>query len=406
MAPRKKTAVVVMNILLLFSLQLHPIVASRMALGGGRSQAAEQSGDGVEAAEQSGDGVDFEAFSQMFQSEREEMEALAEAEARRFCGWGYSRTMRYFHFEFDVAGQGKDAVRHFAAELIRAPKAPRLIMHAGRTWSTRLTDDWDNPIDWVLSPLPDHSDATYSIQIDFLYEVQYIKMLDGNSTGIEIKFNNGTNLEISGGLYYPEKVLARALYRVGDKKSDDPPDVAAKDANRNASAAGHAISEGGGVLGNAIANHGKSFAAKGAVGGVAVGFGLSYGFSSALVLMNGILNAFLAHIGAGAYVSIQIGIAPLTAAQIFSFTSTAGTVGLAGGAALGLGIGLILGIPAGAATMISQWIRQRRELRLSASEKIFAKLTCHRHFKRCGWGGKILAPEGKTCPKLKKNNQK
>jgi len=142
-----------------------------------------------------------------------------------------------------------------------------------------------------------------------------------------------------------------------------------------------------------------NFGTKGGLGGVALGFGLSYGFSSAVLLMNNILNAFLTYVGAAASVSINIGIQPLTAVQILSFTSTAGGIGLAGGLAIGLGLGLVVGIPAGVATFINQWVHQRRELGLSASSKIFAKLNCHRHFKRCGVKAKTLVPDRKRCPR-------
>merc|ERR1719198_1409360 len=113
--------------------------------------------------------------------------------------------------------------------------------------------------------------------------------------------------------------------------------------------------------------------------------------------MNGILNAFLASIGVASTVQVSIGIAPLTATQVFTFTSYAGTLGLAGGLAIGLGIGLLVGIPAGAATVIRQWVKQRRELALSASEKVFEKLYCHRHFTRCS--STVVVPTGTECPK-------
>jgi len=312
-----------------------------------------------------------------------------EQEDASWCGLGYSTTMRWYHFEMDIVGEEKDHVRHFALELVRSPLAPRLLMHAGMTWGVRRTGDSDYPLDWVLTPL-DGAPSGYTIGIDFLYEVETIRSLkhDDAPNSLEVIFVNGSSITLTGGLYYPEKVVLAALDDLAYQKDEpEQPEEGAQAEKANAIASVSSDRSGDLVP---IARYSKHMQSKGHLGGVAVGFGLTFTFSSAMMLMNSALASFATALG----LSLTI---PLTVAQIFSFT-TAGGLGLAGGVAFGLGVGLVGGIPIAIASSVASWVKTNRELSLSASEKVFAKLDCHRHFVRCGWDGDFLVPETKTCP--------
>eukprot|EP00408_Alexandrium_pacificum_P010076 CAMPEP_0171232828 /NCGR_PEP_ID=MMETSP0790-20130122/40607_1 /TAXON_ID=2925 /ORGANISM="Alexandrium catenella, Strain OF101" /LENGTH=301 /DNA_ID=CAMNT_0011699071 /DNA_START=16 /DNA_END=921 /DNA_ORIENTATION=+ len=298
--------------------------------------------------------------------------------------------MRWYHFEMDIVGEEKDHVRHFALELVRSPLAPRLLMHAGMTWGVRRTGDSDYPLDWVLTPL-DGAPSGYTVGIDLLYEVETIRSVESADApkGLEIRFLNGSSITLVGGLYYPEKVMLSAL---GDLESqmkrdkEEPVDEA--DAEKKLERAGSDRDLA------SVARYSKHMESKGHIGGVAVGFGLTFTFSSAMVVMNSALGNFAALMGLG--LVLQVGV-PLSLTQLFSFT-TAGGMGLAGGVAFGLGVGLVGGIPIAVAHAVTSYVKTQKELSLSASEKVFAKLDCHRHFVRCGWDGDLLVPETVKCP--------
>jgi len=319
-----------------------------------------------------------------------------EREDVAWCGWGYSTTLRWYHFEMDIVGEKPNEVRHFAVELVRAPLAPRLVMHAGMTWGVRMSDDARFPLDWVLEPIPG-APSGYSIGIDFLYEVEHLRSIksDDAPNSLEILFVNGTSITLTGGLYYPDKLVLAALGRVQDEEAGEEVEEETDDA---ASRMKKAASEGGQVALSKIVEHSKEFAKKGALGGVAVGMGLTFTWASAIMLINSALTEATALMG----VNVAVNVGQLSIAQMFSYATCAGGLGLAGGVGLGLGVGLVAGIPLGVAAVISHWVKMQKEMQLSASDKIFAKLDCHRHFVRCGTDGDLLVPEGKTCPELPK----
>jgi len=235
--------------------------------------------------------------------------------------------------------------------------------------------------------------ALYSTSIDIIYEVAYIRTVplqDGGPRAIEFGLANGTNWRLSGGLYYPEAIVASTMMR-NDRGHILKSEVAAEDVLEDSSATGHAVRKGIGVLGTTVAKSGSKFASKGTVAGVSFGFGLSYLFSSVLMLMGSVVNTFLGPLG----ISASWG---LTGTQIFTFTTYAGSLGLATGAAVGLGVGLFFGIPMGLVKTIHEFIHKHRELRISASEKLFAKLYCHRSFKSCDGEGSIIVPLQHPCP--------
>jgi len=388
-----KTWTAVFNIGLLLSLHMHPVIASHVSSSDDSATAAVPFPEGNE--------VDAHAVASIMQTNESVEENL---EGWMDCGIGYSTTMRYYYFELDLHENDGESVVHYAMELVRSPRAPRLRMYPGQTWSVALTDDDDHPLDWVLTPI-EGSVGGQEVEIDLLYDVNFLKQtyVDGDA-GLHIGMKDGSDFKFTGGLYYPQVLLAQAMKK-GDKgpfskpKKEDEVMGGQKEATEvvaGESSALHAARSGRRELTSAVMKHTAAFAGKGIVGGLTVGIGLSVGFSSCVALMNGILNSFLASVGVQSTIQVSIGIAPLTMAQIFTFSTYAGGLGLLGGIAVGLGIGLAVGIPVGAAQMIRQLVKQHRELGLSASEKVFQKLYCHRQYKRCN--KKTVVPYNMECP--------
>lgn len=296
-------------------------------------------------------------------------------------------SMKWYHFELNTTNfEGQ-----YAVELVRNPLTPRIIMHPNKGWAVRPTGDPYLPLEWVLYDVAGALPAS-DVAIDILHHVAEIRRVEVNDSapGIHFIFNNGEDWEFTGGIYYPVDLLAQQVAATQQE-------AIANDTVAQTSAGGYAAGVAAEEFGKPVVKYTSSFALKGGVYAALGGASLAYGFSTAVSLLNFLLNSFLAQVGIAATVSLSIGIPTLTLTQILSFTTAAGTTGLLAGAALGLGVGTLAGLAVAIPRTISAWRKQRKELRLSASEKLYEKLMCHNSLKRC-LNDNVLVPIDAKCP--------
>jgi len=280
--------------------------------------------------------------------------------SRRQTAWcgvmQYFPSQKAYHFEVDAVGEEPKHVRHFAVELIRSPKNPRLVLHPGATWGVKKTSDGGHPVEWVPTALEDGATVAPTLEIDLVQQVAAVKHA-GMGGALEILLVDGTSLSLAGGVYYDEEVMVNSLY------------LEDKVAERGIAAAGHL----------------DALAAK---------FGPGSALSAAMVLQNNALKGWASFSGEAA--TVQVAGEALELVQLFSFAAAGGTA--LAGVGPGSGLGVVAGLSAAAAGEVAAWVKAHESLDLSASDKIFAKLICHPQFTRCGQSEDWLAPEGKECP--------
>jgi len=297
---------------------------------------------------------------------------LADAEEQQWCR---SRTNRSYYFEMQYA-DGSLA----AARLERDVDWPLLHIYRDRVWSVQLIEETvtgsfgitsqESRLIWA-PVVPDadgdvpagaEADETSESIIDFRREVTYVRSMPGEDEDspatVEFGFPSGEAQSFAGGVYFPERSMQRALER-------SLREARTVQASRNETDAATA-----GVWD--VRTDGSHYA--GQAGIDTITNTLEGGKSAAMGLF--VVTFF------SGYGNLAIGTALRAAVSA---------------AATGFGTGLALSLPVSLAFSGSMqlygYLKERRELRMPASEKLFEKLDCHLKIQRCRRVEGLLVPE-------------
>lgn len=301
----------------------------------------------------------------------EEVAADEEEQTQQMCTRFSAMQNRSYHFEL-VYPDGERT----AMELERHPRDPKLRLYRGRTWSVQLVrtpDRFSGEIQESLAWTPvQHNDqgeprvdehgnmiVDYSapMEIDVRKDLAYIRRVRGTGeegNGIELGFMNGHNHRFAGGLYYPDNAMKRSLVRAFREREAE---VRAQ----------RLPSERGEV--STMARHAEDREMTVGGGRIAVDGVLSIGeqlYSNAKVsAVLAFVTSFFPLIGAN----------PWAIGMAWSATVT--------GVWHGTVWALPIIIPTSIWSSIHSWRHERRELSMSASEKLFEKFSCHRMIGLC-----------------------
>lgn len=289
--------------------------------------------------------------------------------------WCRSRTNRSYYFEMQY-----DDGSLAAARLERDVDWPRLHIYRDRVWSVQLVEEtvagsfgftaqtnrliWEPVVPDADGNVPADAEADESSGsiIDFRRDVSYVRSVPGEDdhspATVEFGFPSGEVQSFAGGAYFPERAMQRALERSlrearAVQASRNETDVATAQAWNVSTDVSHFTATAGmSTLTNTLEG-----AKSGAMGLFVVTFFSGYG-------------------------NIAMGELLRTAV---------------GAAATGFGTGLALSLPLSLAisgsTQLYSYLRERRELRMAASEKLFEKLHCHLKIQRCRRIVGLLVPE-------------
>jgi len=186
--------------------------------------------------------------------------------------------------------------------------------------------------------------------------------------GLEITNADGTVESFIGGVYLPRKLMYDAMVRALEENSKF--NGLANEARESSSATDN-MKEGAwkrfkkGFKGTV-----KSTVGTGAVAGGSVGVG----FGATVLLM---------------------GIPGLSGAVVTTMLAGAGA-GLVAGTTAGLALGAVFGSVVGGAYGLWDYHKQKKELQLAGTEKIWDKLECHSWFKHCS--SDMIVPYYNECP--------
>lgn len=306
----------------------------------------------------------------------EEMAADEEEQTQQWCTAMSATSTRTFRFEL-VYPDGERT----AMELERHPRDPMIRFHRGRTWSVRLlrTPDRDGNIEESLEWTPvvpndvggeprlDENgqmivDASTAEVVDVRKDLAYIKRTPPSGeiqAGIEFGYMSGTSEVFAGGLYYPENAMKRSLVRAYQQRREENVAELAADPSFNES--------------NFELNtlnrhaHGREMT----VGG-------------ARIALEGTTSMVDQIYQAGKFSALQafaFSFFPLIGASPFAITAawTATVAGLH----TGVVYALPFIVPTAIVSAVHSWRHERRELSMTASEKIFEKFSCHRMIGVC-----------------------
>jgi len=317
-----------------------------------------------------------------------------EDERAQWC-WGRSRSkLKKYYFEvmFDLPGSGY----HTALQLVRDQENPILRIHKVTQWVVRPTpEDPSQDVQADLPWIPDVEDPTSMQWLPACMkpegqdsckpeDVLEIKLLDADyitmtpeinvadphtgkeepEMGLKIVFPDGTSTEFVGGVYLPRKLMKAALNRAeADYANFSGLGQEAKQLPSGADNWGN----------EALKSWGKSFKGMSATGALSGALG-----------------------GAGLGTLLVFGGVPVYSAGYYGTLLMGAGYGMVAGAPAGLGIGAALGAIVGGGAALHDYCKKRRELQLSAVEKMWSKIECHQHFVRCN--RTLIVPKGKACP--------
>jgi len=307
----------------------------------------------------------------------------------------------YFEFKFDP-----DSDDHTAMEFVRDPQRPKLFVHQTTQWVVRtppknksLDENADLPwipdvespedMEWLPACMKaegqDGCDPREVQEID-LINVSYFKktlipvtdpstgeVKEGEEeVGIEIMYEDGTKDNFEGGVYLPRNLMLPAMKRAEENYGKFS--GLGQEARDEASEADNMFWAGVYTFRNTVTGAIGTTMGGGAVAGTSVG------------------------VGVGA-VALLLSIPGLSGVVVGTMLLGAGS-GLIAGSAAGLALGAVLGTVAGGSMALWDYHKQKKELGLSATYKIWSKMKCHDLFTRCGNIGddKIIVPTGKECP--------
>jgi len=298
-----------------------------------------------------------------------------EEHTQQWCTRLSAQQNRTFHFELAYENGDRTAM-----ELVRHPRDPVIRFHRGQTWSVRLLrtpDRWSGEIEESLEWTPvvpdetgeprvdEHGNMIVStsapLVIDIRKDLAYIKRRSPSGetpTGIEFGFLNGNTQIFAGGLYYPENAMKRSLVRAFHQRErevrratpegEEPANVS----TLNRHAAGREIAANGGkVVRDTTVSIVESIYSAGKFSAIS-----AFAFS------------FLPIIGSSPFA--------LGAAFTAATTGPAGLI-------VGVTWAAAFTLPTSIIGAIHTWRHERREISMTASEKIFEKLSCHRMIGVC-----------------------
>lgn len=327
--------------------------------------------------------------------------AVAEQDSAKakWCWFSSSNELKKYYFEFRFDPDSED---HTAIQLVRDPKQPKLLVHHVTQWVVRTTPknksldenahlpwipDVESPEDMEWLPAcmkPEGQDACKPEdvqQIDLL-NVSYVRKVlipvtdpstgevkEGeDEVGIEITYEDGTKDEFEGGVYLPRSLMLPAMRR-------------------------------------AEANYGK-FSGLGQEAKEEASEGDNMFWAGLYTFRNTVTGAIGSSIGAGAVGGTSVGVGVGAVALLLSIPGLSGFIlgtmilgagaGLVAGSAVGLALGAVLGTVTGGSMALWDYHKQKKELKLSATDKIWNKLECHDLFTHCN--KTFIVPQGKTCP--------
>jgi len=305
----------------------------------------------------------------------EDAAADEEEETQQWCWRRSAQTSRTFRFELTYENGERTAM-----ELDRHPRDPKILFHRGQTWSVRLLrtpDRWSGEIEETLDWTPVVPDETgrprvdeqgnmivstsSPVVIDVRKDLAYIKRRPPAGevpAGIEFGFLNGNTQIFAGGLYYPESAMKRSLVRAFHQREtevqratpegEEPANVT----TLNRHAAGREISANGGQI----------------VRDSTVSTVQSLYSGAKFAAIQAFAFSFLPVVGSSPWV--------LGAAFTAATTGPTGIIS-------SLALGAIFTIPTSIIGAIHNWRHERREIRMTASEKLFEKFSCHRMIGVC-----------------------
>jgi len=326
-------------------------------------------------------------FSEDLVAALEEVEDGEVDETQQWCTAMSSRSTRSFRFELTYPNGD-----HVAMEFERHPRDPVIRLYRGRTWSVRLVRERDTysgemeeSLEWT-PVLRDNTTATEvdmiedlsePVEIDVRKDLAYIRRVpseDEQQTGIRFGFMDGSPpLEFAGGLYYPENAMKRNLVRAFQQRQrQHEREVRAAQEGATSTEAPTEV--------DTLNRHAGSRRGDLNAGGA----------QSALDTTTGIVTQIYE---SGKFSAIS--------AFAFSFLPIVGSnpfvLGLAWTATVaGLQTGVLWGaafiVPSSIVSAIHSWRHERRELSMTASEKLFDKMSCHRMIGVCQ-GGEIIGQD-------------
>lgn len=296
------------------------------------------------------------------------MAADAEEQTQQFCTATSAMQNRTYHFEL-VYPDGERT----ALELERHPRDPKIRFYRGRTWSVRLlrtpdrlSGDIEESLEWTpVVPneqgeprLDEHGnmieDASAPLEIDVRKDLAYIRRVQasGEETAIEFGFMNGNSQRFAGGLYYPDNAMKRSLVRAfhereAEVRAQRGSDTEVSTLNRHAN--GREMTAGGGRV---------------ALAGASSMVSQVYEAAKVSAIMAFVFSFFP-----------LIGTNPFSLGMAWAATTT--------GAWHGTVWALPIIIPTSIWSSIHSWRHERRELSMTASEKLFEKFSCHRMIGVC-----------------------
>jgi len=306
----------------------------------------------------------------------EDVAADEEEQTQQWCTRLSSNSNRTFRFELAFEDGERTAM-----ELERHPRDPVIRFYRGQTWSVRLLrtpDRWSGEIEETLEWTPvvpdetgepsldEHGEMVVSTSspevVDVRKDLAYIKRRQPSGevpAGIELGFMNGNTQIITGGLYFPENAMKRSLVRAFQQRQreiqratpegEEPANVT----TLNRHAEGREIS----ADGRQVLRDTTTSIVSNLYSGVKVSAGSAFAFT------------FLPAVAAS----------PFALAAAFTAASSA-VIPAATFAATQFAM---LGLPTSILGAIHSWRHERREISMTASEKMFEKFSCHRMIGVC-----------------------
>jgi len=281
----------------------------------------------------------------------------------RMCSLFGGKKLRHFYFEI-LGPNGTGPNESIAIELVRDPQKPLLRVSENAHWGVSLEG---RQLAWeVLYEASETAEKTRTI--DLLSELQYMQCLrpagaknQSAPCVLKMVLKEGSPVSIFGGVYLKETTIGKGLRRIAR--------ASGKNVSQNVSQRQNLSQDKLPVAHQWENNFSDPEGNQSLQFSLPVGVGASVGGMLGLNVLNVASYAALLGVGFGAFAMVGIPIA------------------------LALG-GIVTG-----SMLLNQHLGNkdlRRNLGITAAEKIFEKLRCHKKFKTCGKD--VLAPRSQPCP--------
>eukprot|EP00933_Yihiella_yeosuensis_P043936 TRINITY_DN3897_c0_g2_i1.p1 TRINITY_DN3897_c0_g2~~TRINITY_DN3897_c0_g2_i1.p1 ORF type:complete len:357 (-),score=51.97 TRINITY_DN3897_c0_g2_i1:345-1415(-) len=196
------------------------------------------------------------------------------------CPWFTWHSFKRYYFEFE----NQDGDR-YAVVLKRDKTKPELIIHRNQKWEVQYYKD-TKVLEWTpvdVDPEKEHDTVTMDLaQTEFIKYTDFGTAEDAEEPSVELRTQDGQEISFQGGLYFPEKLMKRAVL------SRDPDE--GKAATDGKLSAGNSAGRVGAV---AVLTGSVSLGLGGAIGtaalaGVATGGALGLGVGAAVGAAGGV----------------------------------------------------------------------------------------------------------------------